>query len=198
MARGWVLIDSEIAALELPDDLKTYALAMATEKALALNSTRENILLSSAQEVELYIGRIIFLGQGGSARVCTSVLEADATNDIPAIPQLPHSHPITVTNVLRWSDDAEAFVAASYVVRPVGRIRLAESGTYRIVCEATPSTTYPTTIKEAVARLFSYREAYKPRLDTSDFSGGNAPSITGAMMRSGAAECIRFNRTPGV
>ena len=108
MARGWVSIDSEIAPLELPDSLKTYSLAIATEKALELNDTRENILLTAAHEVELYIGRMIFLGDGGSARVCTSVLETDSSNDVPAIPLLPHSHPITVTNVLRWSDDAGA------------------------------------------------------------------------------------------
>ena len=145
MARGWVSVDSEIAALELPDELKEYALAMATEKALDLNSGREGILLSSAHEVELYLGRMIFLGDGATARVCTSVLEIDAdlTNNVPSIGLLPYSHPLTVTEVLKWSDDAAAFVAHPYIVRPLGRIRVENSGTYRIVCESNPSINYP-------------------------------------------------------
>ena len=61
-----------------------------------------------------------------------------------------------------------------------------------------PIANYPTVIGEAVARLFAYREAYKPRRNTSDLSDGNAPSIAGAMLRSGAAELLRFSRTPGV
>ena len=199
MARGWVLVDSEIAAIELPDDLKTLSLAMASEKALDLTSDRENILLSSAHEIELYIGRMVFLGLGGAARECTSVLEIDAdlTHDVPAIPNLPNSHPLTVTDVELW-DDSVGFVAAPYILRPLGSIRVEHSGTYRIVCLATPSTTYPPTIAEAVARLFAYREQHKPRFNESDYSSGNAPSITGAMMRSGAAECLRFNRNLGV
>ena len=54
------------------------------------------------------------------------------------------------------------------------------------------------TIDEAVARLFSYRESFKPRKNTGELSDGNAPSITGMMMRSGAAESLRYVRTPGV
>ena len=60
-------------------------------------------------------------------------------------------------------------------------------GVYRVVAAVTPSLVYPTVIDEAVARLFAYREAYKPRArGASELSDGNAPSITGAMMRSGA------------
>ena len=197
MSSGWVVIDSEIAALELPDDIKKLSLAMASEKALDLTSDRANILLSSAFEIELYLGKMIFLGDGGSARVCTSVLETESNTDVPTIPKLPQSHPVAITTVELW-DDSVGFVAAPYIVRPLGRIRVESSGTYRIVCSSNPSTTYPVTFTEAVARLYSYREAYKPRLNTNDLSGGNTPSITGAMMRSGAAECLRFSRTPGV
>ena len=197
MSSGWVVIDSEIAALELPDDIKKLSLAMASEKALTLTSDRENILLSSAHEIELYIGRMVFLGLGGSARVCTSVLETESNTDVPTIPKLPQSHPVAITTVELW-DDSVGFVASPYIVRPLGRIRLENPGTYRIVCSSTPSTTYPPTIKEAIFRLFSYREHYRPRFNESDFANGAPPSITGAIMRSGAAECIRFDRTPGV
>ena len=53
-------------------------------------------------------------------------------------------------------------------------------------------------IGEAVARLFSYLESYKPRRNTSELSDGNAPSIAGGVLRSGAAEVVRHIRTPGV
>ena len=92
---------------------------------------------------------MIFLGNTGSARVCTSVLETDATNEVPAIPQLPHSHPLIVTDVSKWSDDLAAFEGAEYVVRPLGRIRVEQGGTFRIVCAATPRIKYPVTITEA-------------------------------------------------
>ena len=92
---------------------------------------------------------------------------------------------------------AAAYVTAEYVARPLGAIRVADAGTYRILASATPNPNYPTVIDEAVARLFAYRESFKPRKNSSELSDGNAPSITGMMMRSGAAEALRFVRTPG-
>ena len=60
------------------------------------------------------------------------------------------------------------------------------------MASATPNPNYPTVVDEAVARLFAYRESYKPRRNTSDLCRmGNAPSITGADdEKSGAAECL--------
>ena len=199
MARGWTLADSTVDPLELADELKTYAREMVGESSVQLTSDRERILLSAALEIELYIGKAFFRGHAGSARACTSIVEVDGPGDVPAIPPFPQSAPVLVTAVARWDDAAAAYVTAEYVVRPLGAIRVTAAGTYRIAASVTPSLTYPTVVDEAVARLFSYRESYKPRpRGASDLSDGNAPSITGAMMRSGAAECIRFIRTPGV
>ena len=69
MARGWTLADSTVDALELPDDLKTYAREMVGESAVQLTSDRERILLSAALEVELYCARMYFTGAAGSARI---------------------------------------------------------------------------------------------------------------------------------
>ena len=197
--RGWVLQDSEIDPLELPDGLKDFARQMAGEAAVALTDDRERILLTAALEVELYIGKMYFTGAAGSARACTSIVEVDGPGDVPSIPQFPRSAPVLVTAVARWDDAAAAYVTAEYVARPLGAIRVSDAGTYRVLARATPHPSHPTVVDEAVARLFAYREAYKPRLrGASDLSDGNAPSITGAMMRSGAAESLRHIRTPGV
>ena len=197
--RGWTLEDSTVDALELPDDLKDFARAMAGEKAVELTSDRERILLAAAMEVEFYCDRMYFTGAAGSARACTSIVEVDGPGiDVPAIPQFPRSAPVLVTAVALWNDAAAAYVTAEYVARPLGAIRVASAGTYRILASATPNPNYPTVIDEAVARLFSYREAFKSRRNTSDISDGNAPSIAGAVLRSGAAECLRFVRTPGI
>ena len=196
--RGWVLEDSTVDPLELPDDLKTFARQMAGESSVALTDDRERILLSAALEIEMYVGKMYFRGAAGSARSCTSIVEVDGPGSVPAIPQFPRSTPVNVTAVARWSDSAGAFVTSEYVARPLGRIRVAAAGTYRLLASATPNPNYPTVIDEAIARLFSYHEAYKPRRNTSDLSDGNAPSIAGAVLRSGAAELLRFVRTPGV
>ena len=198
LMRGWTLEDSTVDALELPDDLKDFARQMVGESSVALTDDRERILLTAALEVEFYVSKMIFRGAAGSARACTSIVEVDGTGDVPAIPQFPRSAPVLVTAVAQWSDAAAAYVTAEYVARPLGAIRVASAGTYRILASATPNPNYPTVIDEAVARLFSYRESFKPRKNTSDLSDGAAPSITGMMMRSGAAESLRFVRTPGV
>ena len=196
--RGWTLQDSTVDALELSDGLKTYTREMAGESAVALTSDRERILLTAALEVELYCARMYFRGAAGSARACTSIVEVDGLGDVPPIPQFPKSAPVLVTHVSQWDDAAAAYVTADYVVRPLGAIHVSDAGTYRILASSTPNSNVPTVVDEAVARLFSYREAFKPRRNTSDMSDGNAPSIAGAMLRSGASECIRFIRTPGV
>ena len=113
-----------------------------------------------------------FTGAAGSARACTSIVEVDGPGiDVPAIPQFPRSAPVLVTAVAQWSDAAAAYVTAEYVARPLGAIRVASAGSFRILASATPNPNYPTVIDEAVARLFSYRESYKPRRNTSELSG---------------------------
>ena len=198
MARGWVLEDSEIDALELSDELKDFAREMAGESAVALTDDRARILDSAALEIEFYIGKMMFAGVGGAPRVATSVVEVEAPFNAPVVGAMPKSTGVTVTSVEKWSDEAEDFEASDYIRRPLGRILVPAGGTYRIVASVLPALTYPVVVNEATARLFSYRESYKPRRDTSEMSDGAPPSTTGALMRSGAAESLRFIRTPGV
>ena len=162
-----------------------------------MTSDRSRILDTAALEIELYVGKLWFRGVGGAPRVATSVLET-VPGDVPAVGAMPASVGVSITSVEQWSDEAEDFAPATYIRRPLGTIRVPAAGTFRIVASVLPSLTYPTVVDEAVARLFSYRQSYKPRLNTSELADGNAPSITGAMMRSGAAECLRFIRAPGI
>ena len=198
MTRGWTLEDSEIDPLELTPALRDFARAMAGESAVDLTSDRSEILDSAAWEVENYCSKMWFRGPAGAPRVATSVIEVESPFDAPIVGALPKSTGVTVTSVEKWSDEAEDFEASDYLRRPLGRIRVPCAGTYRIVASVLPTATYPTVIAEATARLFSYREAFKSRRNTSDISDGAAPSIAGALIRSGAAECLRFVRTPGV
>ena len=128
MARGWVLQDSTVDALELPNELKDFAREMAGESSVALTSDRERILLSAALEIEMYVGKMFFTGAAGSARACTSIVEVDGRGDVPAIPQFPRSAPVLVTAVARWDDAAAAFVTFEYVVRPLSAIRVTDAG----------------------------------------------------------------------
>ena len=58
----------------------------------------------------------------------------------------PRSAPVLVTHVSHWDDAAAAYVTAEYVARPLGAIRVAAAGTYRIVASSTPHPNYPTVI----------------------------------------------------
>ena len=198
MARGWVLEDSEIDPLELTPELRDFARAMAGEKAVALTDDRQIILLSAAAEIERYIGKMVFRGVGGAPRVATSVVEVEAPFTAPVVGGLPKSTGATVTAVERWDDEAEAFASSTYIRRPLGLILVPAGGTYRIVASVLPAANFPDAIANAVALVFAYREAYRPRKSTSDMSEGNAPSVAGAILRSGAGEALRFYRIPGV
>ena len=196
--RGWTLEDSEIDPLELTPELRDFARAMAGESAVDLTSDRSEILASAATEVEFYCSRLFFRGVGGAARVCTSVLEVDEAGDVPIVGAATKSVGITIVSVEQWDDEGEDFEPAPYIRRPHGEIRLPDGGAWRVTASVLPALTYPVVVNEATARLFSYREAYKPRKQSSDISDGAAPSIAGAMLRSGSAECLRYVRTPGV
>ena len=198
MARGWVLEDSEIDRLELSDDLLEFSRAMAGEKALSLTDDRQIILLSAAAEIERYIGKMIFRGVGGASRVATSVVEVEAPFTVPAVGAMPRSTGVTVDAVELWDDEAEAFTPTTYILRPLGLIRVPRAGTFRIIASVLPSANFPAAIANAVALTYSYREEYRPRHSASDLSDGAAPSVAGAILRSGAAEALRFYRVPGV
>ena len=193
---AWLLRDSVIDALELDDDLVAFAIEMAGERAVSVTDDRKNIMFAAAVEIEGYLDRMYFRGPGGAARSCTSVVDVAAAGDVPVIPELPRTAPVNVTHVLRWSDEAGAFQTASYQARPLGVIRV-ERGVYQIVVSATPSLSYPISVREAVARLFSFRESFKPRRDTIELADGTTPTVAGAVMKSGAAEVVRHIRRGG-
>ena len=197
MMRGWVLEDSEIDPLELTDDLLEFSRAMAGEKALSLTDDRQIILLSAAAEVERYIGKMIFRGAGGAARVATSVVEVEAPFTAPAVGALPRSTGVTVSAVELWDDESEAFTPSTYIRRPLGLILVPRAGTFRITASVLPAANFPDAIANAVA-LTRIREEYRPRHSASELSDGAAPSVAGAILRSGAAEALRFYRVPGV
>ena len=196
MARGWVLEDSEIDQLELSDDLREFSRAMAGEKALSLTDDRQIILLSAAAEVERYIGKMIFRGAGGAARVATSVVEVEAPFTAPAVGALPRSTGATVSAVELWDDESEAFAPSTYIRRPLGLILVPRAGTFRITASVLPAANFPDAIANAVGLVYAYREEYRPR-SASELSDGAAPSVAGAVLRSGAAEALRFYRVPG-
>ena len=192
----WVLRSSEIDALELHADLIEFARAMAGEKAAAITDDRTHILNECAGEIEEYTGRMYFRGLAGSARACASIVELDAGGDVPSIPQLPQSAPVNVTSVQRWDDAAEAFRTEPYILRPLGAIRVPRSGTYQIAASATPTPAYPVVVSEAVARLFAYRETSRPQRSkmagSVDDQSGLPTTLAGAVLKSGAAEILRF------
>ena len=195
--RGWVLESSEIDQLEVPDAVIKFSLGLARESALTLTADRQTILLSAAAEVERYIGQMIFRGVGGAPRVATSVVEVVAPFELPAVGALPRTQgAVTIISVERWDDELEAFTPVEYVRRPLARILVPEGGAFQIVADVLPLVTIPAAIINAVAMVFSYREQYRPGQGSGDLSDGSAPSVAGAILRSGAAEVLRGYRVP--
>ena len=188
----WLLRTSDVDLPELDDETTAQAVAMAGEKAVALTTDRDNILVAAAAEIEEYIGRLFYRGLAGSVRACTTVIELDAPGDVPAVAQFPLTDPLVVTSALRWDDAAAAFQTSDFIARPVGMVRLPAAGTYRLVANAMPTTTYPPAVHEAVARLFAFREIHRPQRGDGAMTDSGLPQTqTGAVMRSGAAEILR-------
>ena len=188
----WLLRASEVDLPELDDETKVQAIAMAGEKAVALTTDRENILIACAAEIEEYVGRLFYRGLAGSSRSCSTVLELDTQGDVPAVAQFPLTDPVNVTSVVLWDDAAAAFQSSDFIVRPVGMVRLPTAGVYRIVASATPSSNYPASVIEGIARLFAFREIHRPqRGDGVTTDSGLPPTQAGAVLRSGAGEILR-------
>ena len=62
----WTLQDSTVIdPLDLDDEVKDQAVAIAGESSVALTTDRENILLGAAGQVERYSGRAWFRGPAG-------------------------------------------------------------------------------------------------------------------------------------
>ena len=130
-----------------------------------------------------------FRGLAGSARACTSVVEMPDAGDVPAIPLFPQTSIMRVSHVARWSDETAAFATSEYIVRPLGAVRLPREGTYQIHASATPSLTYPTSVQEAVARLFAWREINRPTKGAP-----RRRPIAGSHRRKRARCCARARR----
>ena len=194
----WVLRDSVIDPLDLDDEVKDQAVAIAGESAVSLTTDRENILLGAAGQIERYSGRAWFRGPAGAARVATSVIETDGPGDIPAVAALPSSVGVSITSVELWSDAAELWTVIDYIRRPLGMIRVKQGGTYRIVTSVLPLAIYPSEIIEATARLFAFLENQKPRMVSGDMSDGTIATQAGALQKSGAGELLRFTRTSAI
>ena len=187
----WLLRSSDVDLPELDDETTAQARALAGESAVSLTASRAAILVAAAAEIEEYVGRLFYRGLAGSARACSTVIELDAAGDAPAVAQFPMTDPVNVTNIVRWADEAAAFQSSEFIVRPVGMVRLPTAGVYRIMASATPSSNYPASVMEGVARLFSYRENVRPRMVSGDLADGTFPTQAGGVLKSGAAEILR-------
>ena len=117
-----------VSPAELPDDVMTFAQAMAGEKAVSLEADRLRILHECAAEIEKEAGRLFWDGAGDTARRTES--EIDLTTlpvMLPACPVYPDTSGADVTRVSveSWDYDTEAwatFAAEKYKRRPRGGI----------------------------------------------------------------------------
>ena len=194
----WVIRDSVIDPLDVDDEVRDQAVALAGEKSVSMTTDRSNILLAAAGQIERYSGRAWFRGPAGTARACTSVIETDGPGDVPAVGALPSSVGVSITSVEIWSDSAEVWTVIDYIRRPLGMVRVKQGGTYRIVTSVLPLAIYPSEVVEATARLFAFLENLRPQKTTGDMSDGTIPSAAGAIQKSGAGELLRFTRTRSV
>lgn len=197
----WLPRSARIETAELPDAVQEYAKQMAGESEAAETSDRANILLSAALEVEQFVGRCLWQGAGGAARTASSELEVlQAPAEIPAFYELADVGGVTVSivSVKRWSDTSAAYESADYVMRPGGAIRVAAAGIYEVVATLDTGADPLQAAREGTARLFAWREHHRPmgRFAASDSDGTGPLRLQGAMIKSGAGECLRYIRGP--
>ena len=200
MTGQWVPRSAVIDTIELSDEVKDYARAMAGESETTLTTDRENILQAAALEVEQHVGRVLWQAAGGAGRTAVSELEV-----LQAPAELPLHYPldagggvtVSVVSVKRWSDTSAAYEAATYAVRPGGAIRVDACGIYEIVATLDPGADPLQAAIEGTARLFAFRETHRPRGQTTGDPLGDAPvRLQGAIIKSGAGEALRYIRGP--
>ena len=182
------VVSWSIAAPTLPDEVMNQAKGISREKALVFTDDRFHILVTCASEVERWIGRLLWPGpRGASAIVCVT----DPGEDVSLLPLLPDVSAVTLgAPVVRlWDDNTEDWTPAIFRKRPAGRVRVNQSGEYDISIEADASTTIPAEAIEGVSRLFAYRETLRPG-DLTEVTS-EQQNLSGAMMKSGAAEVLR-------
>ena len=118
----WVLRDSVIDPLDLDDEVKDQAVAIAGESSVALTTDREFILLAAAGQIERYYRqRCGFAGLRVRRERATSIVETDTDRgDVPAVGALPSSVGVTITSVELWSDNCrECGRRLTYIRRPL-------------------------------------------------------------------------------
>lgn len=201
---GWTL--HRASALDSPvlDDTAAseHARAVAGEASAVWTLDRRRILDACAAEVEAYTDSIWYRGDDGAARVSSAIIETDEPySDVPIVPERPASRSVTRGDVDLWDEAASmwstAVAGAHFVLRPGDVLRFEEPGIYRIQATAAPEINgEPAAIREAVARVFAYREHYRPwrRSMEAWSTGGRVAGLQGALLRSGAAEILRAYR----
>ena len=164
-----------------------------------LTADRLAILATAAREVEDWTGRVLWQGASGAAREAVSELEVlQAPAEIPACYLLPQAAGVTatITSVEKWDDTTAAYVTATHVARPGGRLRLDACGIYRVTATLDPGAEPHAAAVEGVSRLFGYREVRRPTAATMAASedGPTPPRLQGAIFKSGAGEALRYLR----
>ena len=172
----------------LNSDVVAYAKAAAREQALVFTDARMQTLVSCAREIETYVGRALWPG----TRAAISIVEVpDPTEAVSLVPGLPNATGVTlgVPVIRQWSDGLEDWQVVTVTRRPGGMVLLPGAGEFEIAVEVSAAATIPPEAIEAVARLWGYRDVLKPG-DLTDVTG-DQQVLSGGVLKSGAAECLR-------
>lgn len=165
-----------------------HAKAAAREEALEFNDARMQTLVSCARQIETYVGRALWPG----TRAAISIVEVLEPNEtVSVVPGLPDTSGVTlgVPIIRGWSDTLVDWQTVTFTRRPVGMVRLPTRGEFEIAVSVDAAADIPPEAIEGVARLWGYRDVLKPG-DLSEIAG-EQQVLAGAMMKSGAAECLR-------
>ena len=177
----------------LPATVEAQARAAGREKALSTNTDRTLLLTACAVEVERELQRIVWPGSPAERSSTAVVIVRNKNFSVPYCPLYPETLFQSLTSVRLWSDEAQDWTTLTagtgYRLAPGWRILVDVAGQYEIVSSLVALTTAPPNAIEAVARLWAYRETLRPG-DLSEIAG-EQQVLSGAMMKSGAAEVLR-------
>ena len=199
MTGAWVPRTGTLTAPELSTEVKAQAQAMAGLSDATLTADRLGILATCSIEIERWVGRCLWQADGNAARAAVTELEVvQSPCEVPACSELPNTGgvDVSITSVELWSDSAAAYQPASYTARPGGAILVDTAGIYRITATLDPGDEPAADAIEGICRLFGYREVRRPTAATMAASedGPTPPRLQGAMIKSGAAEALRYLR----
>ena len=177
----------------LPVAVESHALATSREKALTITDDRRMLLAACAVEVERELQRIVWPGSPAARTSTALVIVRDRDFAVPYCSLYPATLSQALTSVRLWSDDGQDWTTLSagtgYRLAPGSRILVDVAGQYELVSSLTAPTGAPPNAVEAVARLWAYRETLRPG-DLSEVTQ-EQQVLSGAMMKSGAAEVLR-------